>query len=265
MKTNKNWPVSRITRLGLGIALFVVLTMCLQVPVFENYYLCLGYVVMAVYLYSIGTLEGTIIGVAGVILYCVLTSGLRGMPGWALGNLVIGVLLGGWLACCRWDRQKFPMHGRHPSRQLFYAVSTFIVILVSCCLGIGLVKSGVESILYGQPIWARMIKNSYALVADVVMLLLAYPICLLLDKHIQVKFNHTPKHLAPLGKKVRRRFIGWEGYQLKHGRVYTLYVQAENGKVRVSIPFSLLRWKQIDVVYDDHGAFAADWERVGTV
>ena len=29
----------------------------------------------------------------GVILYCLLTSGLRGMPGWAAGNVVIGVIL----------------------------------------------------------------------------------------------------------------------------------------------------------------------------
>ena len=80
--------VRRISITGMGIALFVVLTLCLQVPVFENYYLCLGYVAMAVYCYSVGTAEGTIIGVFGVILYCLLTSGLRGMPGWAAGNVV---------------------------------------------------------------------------------------------------------------------------------------------------------------------------------
>ena len=28
---------------AMGTALFVVFTLCLQVPVFENYYLCLGY------------------------------------------------------------------------------------------------------------------------------------------------------------------------------------------------------------------------------
>ena len=34
---------------AMGVALFVVLALCLQVPVFENYYLCLGYVVMTVF------------------------------------------------------------------------------------------------------------------------------------------------------------------------------------------------------------------------
>ena len=43
---------------AVGIALFVALSVCLQVPVFENYYLCLGYVAMAVYCYSFGVASG---------------------------------------------------------------------------------------------------------------------------------------------------------------------------------------------------------------
>ena len=60
----------KLTLLAMGIALFVALSMCLQVPVFENYYLCLGYVVMAVYCYSFGSFSGTIVGFFGVLLYC---------------------------------------------------------------------------------------------------------------------------------------------------------------------------------------------------
>ena len=93
----------KISLLAVGIALFVVLSLCLQVPVFENYYLCLGYVVMAVYSYSFGIFSGTVVGFMGVILYCLVISGLRGMPGWAAGNIVIGLALGllfrrlGWI------------------------------------------------------------------------------------------------------------------------------------------------------------------------
>ena len=65
--------IKRISLLAVGIAMFVVLSLCLQVPVFENYYLCLGYVVMAVYCCSFGTLSGTIVGFFGVVLYCVVT------------------------------------------------------------------------------------------------------------------------------------------------------------------------------------------------
>ena len=49
----KDSMIRLICTTGICTALFVVLTMCLQVPVFENYYLCLGYVIMAVCLYSL--------------------------------------------------------------------------------------------------------------------------------------------------------------------------------------------------------------------
>lgn len=74
--------IKNIAITGIGIALFVVLSLCLQVPVFENYYLCLGYIAMIVYLYSVGTVSGTIVGVFGTILYCLLINGLRGMYAW---------------------------------------------------------------------------------------------------------------------------------------------------------------------------------------
>ena len=61
-----------ITFLAIGIALFVTLSMCLRVPVFENYYLCLGYIVMTVYIWCFNWYEGAIIGFLGVILYCII-------------------------------------------------------------------------------------------------------------------------------------------------------------------------------------------------
>ena len=79
---------------AMGIALFVVFSLMLQVPVFENYYLCLGYAVMAVFCYCFGTWYGISVGFFGVILYCLVINGLRGMPGWALGNIVIAFLMG---------------------------------------------------------------------------------------------------------------------------------------------------------------------------
>ena len=88
--------VKKICINGIGIALFVVMTLCLQVPVFENYYLCLGYVAMAFYTYYFGTTSGVLVGTLGVFLYCLLTGGLRGMPGWILGNVVIGIICG-WI------------------------------------------------------------------------------------------------------------------------------------------------------------------------
>ncbi len=159
---------------GISTALFVVLTMCLQVPVFENYYLCLGYIIMAVCLYSFGTVCGTFVGVAGVILYCLLTSGLRGMPGWAAGNLLIGIIVG---ITFRLTKKLEKVWLR--------AVINFLAISVSVALGILIVKSLTECLLYSQPMLIRMGKNIYAFVADIVVLELSLPICMTMDRLIR--------------------------------------------------------------------------------
>ena len=159
---------------AIGTALFVVLTMCLQVPVFENYYLCLGYIIMAVCLYSFGTLSGTFVGVVGVIFYCLLISGLRGMPGWAIGNLIIGITVGLTF--------KFT---KRTDKKWLRAVLNFLAVAVSTALGILILKSFTECLLYAQPRVVRMGKNIFAFVADIFVLEFSLPICMSLDKPIK--------------------------------------------------------------------------------
>ena len=163
----------KLALIAVGIALFVVLSLCLQVPVFENYYLCLGYVVMAVYCWSFGTLSGTAVGFFGVILYCLVISGLRGMPGWALGNVVIGVILG--LVFRKTKAMK---------NAAWKTLLNSIAIIASAALGILIVKSLTECWLYAQPMIVRMGKNLSAFIADTVMLLASLPICTVLDGRI---------------------------------------------------------------------------------
>ena len=172
-----NTTTQRISLLAAGIALFVALSMCLQVPVFENYYLCLGYAVMAVYCYSFGTISGTVAGTLGVVLYCLVINGLRGMPGWALGNVVIGICLG----------MAFRMSKRMENRALATALCV-AAIAAGTALGILGIKSVTESILYGQPFIVRVGKNIYAFIADVVVLIVSLPVCAMLDKTARKMF-----------------------------------------------------------------------------
>lgn len=165
--------VRSITLTGLGIALFVVFTLCLQVPVFENYYLCLGYIVMAVWLYIVGTVSGTIVGTAGVILYCLLTGGLRGMPGWAAGNVLIGLMVG---TCFRMTKKM--------ENRLAGFIIAGICIVAACALGILGVKSITESLLYAQPVAVRAVKNSFAFTADAAVLLISLPVCALTENRV---------------------------------------------------------------------------------
>lgn len=162
---------------AMGVALYVVLALCLQVPVFENYYLCLGYVAMAVYCCHFGPVSGMIVGGLGVVLYCLLINGLRGMPGWAAGNLVIGMALG--LACGKTGTMK---------NTVFRQAILMAVILISTAVGILGVKSFVECVLYAQPMAVRIAKNIYAFVADVVVLWVGMLLCPVLTPSIRKLF-----------------------------------------------------------------------------
>ena len=163
-KTTKN-----ICFTAMGVALYVVLALCLQVPVFENYYLCLGYVSMMVFCYYFGAVSGMTVGVLGVVLYCLLINGLRGLPGWAAGNLVIGLTVG--LTCSFTKKIENVV-----LRNTIIAVA----IILSTAIGILGIKSIVEVILYAQPMVVRVLKNIYAFIADVVVLLASLPICICL-------------------------------------------------------------------------------------
>lgn len=171
----KKTALKKLTINALGIALFVVLSMCLRVPVFENYYLCLGYVVMTVYCYCVGTISGTLVGTMGVVLYCVLISGLRGLPGWAIGNIVLGIIIG--LTFKAVKKLKRPW---------LEDIISIVVIIIATALAILLVKSMVEHLLYYEPFLIRVAKNVYAFVADVVVIVISLPICRLLEPRLKL-------------------------------------------------------------------------------
>lgn len=166
--------IKNICFTAMGVALYVVLALCLQVPVFENYYLCLGYVSMMVFCYYFGAASGITVGVLGVVLYCLLINGLRGLPGWAAGNLVIGLVVG--LSCSFTKKMENAV-----LRNIIIAIA----VVLSTAIGILGIKSFVEVILYAQPMIVRVAKNIYAFVADVVVLIASLPICIILKRTIQ--------------------------------------------------------------------------------
>ena len=60
----------------------------------------------------------------------------------------------------------------------------FVVVAVTA-LGILVVKSETESLLYSQPFLIRAAKNTSAFIADSVMLIISLPICKVLDPHAE--------------------------------------------------------------------------------
>lgn len=151
---------------AIGTALFVVLSLCLQVPVFENFYLCLGYVVIMIYCFYSGTFSSVIVGTLGVVLYCFLINGLRGMPGWVAGNLVITLSVS--LAC----KLTLKLKKKGVRRLILLAV-----IFISTAVAILGVKSIIEVLLYAQPFFLRVAKNIHAFIADIVVMAVSIPVC----------------------------------------------------------------------------------------
>ena len=178
-------PARRITILGLGIGLYVAMSLALQVPFFENYYLCLGYTVLVVYCCFFGPTAGAIVGTLGCILHCLAINGMRGMPGWALGNLFTGYVLGLLLP-----------HTIKKPLIIPKIVLTTVIMVVTMAIAMFGIKSVTEVVLYGQPMWARMIKNSYALIANSVVLLASIPLVTALRAMTPVREWLTPRSEA---------------------------------------------------------------------
>ena len=164
--------VKDITFPAVGIALFVALSMCLRVPVFENYYLCLGYIVMTVYIWCFKWYEGAIIGCLGVVLYCIIGGlGFNGMPGWAVGNIAIGLILGLTLKQIKKIKNK-PLQ----------FVLTAVVAIAATFIGIEIIKSFIDSFVVSQPFIIRFGKNMTSFVADAFVIVASLPICALVER-----------------------------------------------------------------------------------
>ena len=167
-----------ITFLAAGAALFVALSMCLRVPVFENYYLCLGYTVMTVYIWCFRWYDGAIVGFFGVILYCLIGGlGLNGMPGWAAGNIVIGLIMGISL--------KFIKKVKSRTAQV---ILTAAAAVIASFAGIILVKSVIDSFIVSQPVIVRMGKNMSSFLADAFVIVASLPVCVLLEKYVRTAY-----------------------------------------------------------------------------
>ena len=112
-----------------------------------------------------------------MVLYCVVINGLRGMPGWALGNIAIGLCIG--LAFRAAKKTESPA---------LRTILSIAAIIIGTGIGILGIKSITESILYGQPFMVRAGKNIYAFTADVVVLIASLPVCIVLDKTARKMF-----------------------------------------------------------------------------
>ena len=139
---------------GMGIALYVVLSMVAKIPVIAHISLDLGYIAFAVILYHIGVIPGTIVGAAGCVLVSLLTTGWF-PPGWLVGNIVIGLMCGLLI-----------------QRDGTWQATIINVFVCVVAVGIGILglKTLIECHLYGIPLMVKLPKNAVAFAMDAVVM-----------------------------------------------------------------------------------------------
>lgn len=155
--------IKKIAYMGIGIALYVALSMAVQIPLIGHLKTDLGYIAFGVFLYGFGV-PALLVGVIGCFLESIIFSGWIPL-GWMAGQLAIGVI-------CGLAYKKI--------KNVWVLIG---ITIASVFLGVGLIKTVIECALYNIPFAVKIAKNSVAFVADVVPMVFG----LLLGKKIWAK------------------------------------------------------------------------------
>lgn len=143
----------KISMLAMGIALYVVLSMTVKIPLIGHIQTDLGYIAYGVFLSFFG-FPAILVGVLGCIIESLAFTGWFPV-GWIFGQIFIGVMLSLCLPKILSMKNK--------------VVEFFLVCLVSLVavfIGVGLIKTIIESNIWGIPFPIKFMKNVVATLAD---------------------------------------------------------------------------------------------------
>ena len=166
-----NKQIKTIAFLGLGIALYVVLSLIMNIPLLAGTHLQtdLGYIAFGAYCYLFGW-PALIVGVAGCFVKSLITSGWIPI-GWMVGQAVIGIICG--------------LVFNKTNHKVIHIITAIVAVFV----GVGLIKTVIECQLYSIPFSVKFAKNAVAFVADaipmVIGLLLAYRLSPIRNKYFE--------------------------------------------------------------------------------
>ena len=142
----------KITYLGMGIALYVVLSMTVKVPLINQIKTDFGYLAFGAFLNLFG-MAGTVVGVLG----CIIANSFVGSafpPGWVAGQLFIGLFCGYLLK----KTEKIWMKA--------------LVCIAGVFIGIAVIKTIIEVALFAIPFKIKVLRNLVAFVADVIPMII---------------------------------------------------------------------------------------------
>lgn len=153
----------KIAFLSIGIALYVVLSAFVIIPIINRIKLDLGYIVFGLYLNTFG-IPATVVGVLGCILGNLLKGGSLRIA-WPIGQAFIGLSLGYLL----------PKTKNIWLKILYSIISVFI--------GIAIIKTVIEVAMYQFPLGLKFSSNFAAFIADVIPFIIG----ILLNQKIKIK------------------------------------------------------------------------------
>ena len=148
---------------AMGIALYVVLSMTIKIPLINHIKTDFGYVAFGAFLNLFG-MSATIVGVIGCVLSNVLSGGSFPI-GWIIGQIFIGI------ACGYYYKNTDKMW------------LTIIVTIISVFIGIAVIKTMVEVIFFNLPLEAKIIRSVIAFIADAIPMVIG----LLISTKIHLK------------------------------------------------------------------------------
>ena len=155
----------KIAYLGIGIALYVVLGMMVKIPLISHIQTDLGYIAFGVALYMLGPVA-CVVGIIGCLFESLLVTGWVPI-GWMVGQLAIGIICG-----IAYKRIKsIPVN--------------ILITIAAVFLGVGVIKTGIECVLYDIPLLVKFPKNLIATIADIIPMIAGY--------FLAVKYFDKPK------------------------------------------------------------------------
>ena len=154
----------KISFIGIGIALYVVLSFIANIPLVGHMRLDCGYIVYSVYLVLFGYM-GIPVGVIGCFIKGYISDGWIPFT-WMIGQIIIGVICS------------------YVFRKSVSKIVRIIAIFISVFLGIAIVSSGMSALMFHLPLGLKILKGCVGALADSIAMIIGLYVTDLVGKGI---------------------------------------------------------------------------------
>lgn len=149
-----NIKTKDICEIAIGVALYVVLSISIKLPLIGHIQSDLGYAALGAYCVFYGAAGGAIVGAVGCAIESFIFSGWF-PPGWFLGQIFIGVFCG----------LVFKATGRVKSKAERLTINILVAVF-ALFVGIAIIKTAVECAMFHIPVEVKFVNNFTAFAAD---------------------------------------------------------------------------------------------------